>query len=151
MTLMTDQTKQILQGIFPNLFNHYVSPNVSPPTNQYNCIAWAYGIDTDRFWPNLYGFSWPPGITNEETVESFIQLYKSIGYEECNNSNLEEGFLKVAIFTLNGKPKHAARQLPDGYWTSKLGPQWDICHTIEGMSLDKEPYGVATVFMKRPI
>ena len=149
MPLMTNETQQNLQAAFPNLFNHFISNNVSNATQDYNCIAWAYGIDTDRFWPNLYGYKWPQGITNEATVQSFIELFESIGYQQCNDSSFENGFLKVAIFTINEQPKHAARQLPDANWTSKLGFEEDITHSIEGMN--NGYYGDATVFMRKAI
>jgi hypothetical protein len=38
------------------------------------------------------------------------------------------GYLKVALYESNGFYTHAARQLPDGRWTSKLGKAEDIEH-----------------------
>jgi hypothetical protein len=55
-------------------------------------------------------------------MSAFIQAYKSLGYELCDNSELEAGFEKIAIYaTSDGEPTHAARQLSVGLWTSKLG------------------------------
>lgn len=139
-----------LKKKFPNLFNFYVSDDVSSATPQYNCIAWAYGTNTNRFWPNIYGYYWPPEISNSCDINSFKELFNSIGYVECEDGNLENGFIKVAIFIDNfGTPTHAARQLQNGYWTSKLGMYEDICHTIEGMS--NGCYGSVAVFMKKTI
>ena len=43
---------------------------------------------------------------------------------------------------------HAARQLPDGWWTSKLGPDEDILHrTPQGLAGDL--YGHVRMVMKR--
>lgn len=135
---------------FPDIINHYLSDEVSEPTNRYNCIAWAYGLDTCRYWPNLYSYDWPTGISNTETIESFIELFSSIGYDQCENGELEEGYLKIAIYAdNNGVPTHAARQLPNGNWTSKCGENIDIEHTIIGMA--NGFYGNVAVYMKKPI
>ena len=39
----------------------------------------------------------------------------------------------VAIYQSGGLPTHAARQLSDGNWTSKLGPNIDITHSLSGL------------------
>jgi hypothetical protein len=44
--------------------------------------------------------------------------------------------------------KHAARQLPSGRWTSKIGVLEDIEHSLR--DLEGDEYGTATVLMKRP-
>jgi hypothetical protein len=150
MPPMTLGMRALLNPHFPNLFNHYVSDEVSEATEKYNCIAWAYGENTRRLWPNLYSYEWPDGITNTETIDSFKELFSSRGYVECNAGDFEEGYLKIAIYANNlGVPKHAARQLPNGHWTSKCGPYIDIEHTIEGMT--NGVYGDVVVYMKRPI
>lgn len=150
MPQMTSDMRDFLNPPFPNLFNHYVSDEVSEETSKYNCIAWAYEEDTRRLWPNLYGYEWPKEITNTETIDSFKELFSSIGYIECDNGDFEEGYLKIAIYANTlGVPKHAARQLPNKYWTSKCGDYIDIEHTIEGMA--NGYYGNIVVFMKRPI
>lgn len=51
---------------------------------------------------------------------------------------------------------HVARQLPDGRWTSKLGPDEDIehndLHALEGdVGVYPLCYGVVIRFMRRPI
>lgn len=56
------------------------------------------------------------------TLDAFIQAFQSIGYEVCASDNLEAGFQKLAIYAdYTGKLTHAARQLLNGKWTSKLG------------------------------
>ena len=50
---------------------------------------------------------------------------------------------------VNGIPTHAARQLPDGSWTSKLGQNIDVQHTI--FSIQDGDYGSVAVFMRRII
>ena len=58
------------------------------------------------------------------------------------------GSKKIAIYQSGGLPTHAARQLPDGQWTSKLGRNIDISHTLPG--LEGPEYGQVAVFMRRP-
>jgi len=106
----------------------------SPPTPQYNCIAWAFGDTAKRYWPKTKGFFWPNGIRNEEDLQSFQELFGLLGYGGNENEELESGYTKVALFSKAGKPQHAARQLSSGLWTSKLGPQVDVSHSLQSMS-----------------
>jgi hypothetical protein len=55
---------------------------------------------------------------------------------------------KIAIYALNNLPTHTARQLVTGEWTSKLGEDYDISHTVSCM--DGPEYGTAVVYMQRP-
>lgn len=62
-------------------------------------------------------------------MDAFIETFESLGFETCDSDELEEGFRKIAIYGISGaNPKHLARQLVDGKWTSKLGQQVDIQH-----------------------
>lgn len=143
-----DQVRATIEGAFPNLIHtHYEI--TSPATPSYNCIAWA-AKDTQRWWwPGLGApYYWPTGSPTALVVASFIQAFRGLGYEVCPSADLEEGFEKVAIYALNTEPKHSARQLPDGQWTSKLGGSYDIKHaTLE--SVEGNAYGVAVEIMKR--
>jgi hypothetical protein len=121
----------------------------SPATVQYNCIAWAFGDDKRFYWPDADNLMfWPNGIPREETFEAFIELYKLIGYEVCGNGSFETEYEKIAIYEgKNGKPTHAARQIDEKYWTSKLGPFVDVSHSIDAMQGGE--YGYVKFFMKR--
>ena len=120
----------------------------SPPDKAYNCIAWAGGVIDRRVWPSQKGYWWPTGISQEETTEAFIQFYARSGYELCGNADSENGYEKIAIYCDDGgTPEHAARQLPSGQWTSKLGEYHDITHNeLDGVEIE---YGYARVFMRR--
>ena len=73
----------------------------------------------------------------------------ALGYHACPGGALEPGFDKVAIYALNdGNPKHVARQLSSGLWTSKLGTMEDIEHDLDG--LVGERYGSVVAFLRRP-
>ena len=140
-----------------------VRPNnfkcTSDPTrdtdDKYNCIAWAIGKNDNYWWPRqLGGFYWPKGLPreplNKETITNFIKAFESEGFVTCNDSEFENGFEKVAIYVNHmGVPKHAARSLPDGAWTSKMGDDEDIEHATLDV-LEGHGFGRAKVFLKRP-
>ena len=75
-----------------------------------------------------------------------------LGYSVCDNSRLEFLFEKVALYAIDKVPKHMARQLRDGTWTSKCGPQEDITHlTLDALESYGSPnaYGSPELYMKR--
>jgi len=136
----------MVAGDFPNLKtgSYFIT---SPPTISYNCIAWAAGSTTKWWWPHPDSY-WPDGVPQEETVEAFVLAYATQGYERCNNALLEDGYEKIAIYANESGPQHAARQLDDGRWTSKLGEDEDITHvTLEALSSDL--YGRPVCFLRR--
>src|SRR5205823_3917683 len=98
-------------------------------TPAYNCIAWAVGRTDRPWWPAAGGDAyWPDGIPNEETVEAFVLAFATLGFEPCDRGDPEPGYEKIALYARDGKPTHAARQLPDGKWTSKLGKESVVTH-----------------------
>jgi hypothetical protein len=125
----------------------------SPRDRRYNCIAWAAG-DTQRCWwpgapPDDDGYCWPPGVSEEETVAAFLAAFATLGYVPAMGEELEPGWEKVALFAdALGVPTHAARQLADGHWTSKLGRLEDIEHNLR--DLEGEDYGRVVQVLKRP-
>jgi hypothetical protein len=138
---------------FPDLNeqNHEVT---SPSTNEYNCIAWAAGDQEAWWWPDSpdVGYSyWPPNVPRTATVLAFLLAYSTLGYARCEDGSLEQGFEKIALYVgVDEIPTHAARQLPDGRWTSKLGGFEDITHTsVE--CLHGDSYGRVSVYLKRPV
>ena len=126
----------------------------SPQDHAYNCIAWAAHDVHRPWWPAGYGF-WPRWIEPEETIDCFIRAFQLLGYKVCEDSHREFGYQKVALYALRNDPKHMARQLSDGSWTSKLGQSEDITHfTLDAVeAYGPEPwygeYGAPVVFMKR--
>lgn len=137
----------------PNLNsnNHRIT---SPTKNRYNCIAWAAGSETKWWWPVNKGF-WPEGVPREVNMHAFLGAFATLGYEECKDGSLEDGYEKVVLFARQDdagylKPTHAARQLRNGWWTSKLGPLEDIEHA-ESDDVKGPCYGEQTKFMRRAI
>ena len=122
---------------------------VSDQTIYYNCIAWAMGDDKHIWWPNDQVY-WPPKIPLHLSVDTFAQAFAVQGYSICSDPKLENSLEKVALFCdANRLPLHAARQLPDGLWTSKLGESYDITHTLN--SLEGPKYGKVSTIFSRPV
>ncbi len=136
-----------LTDLFPKLTdeNHEIT---SPRTINYNCIAWA-ARNTDRWWqPGVY---WPIESSREDHgIGNVVAAFTSQGYEECDDGEPEEGFEKLALYGSAMMYTHAARQLPDGKWTSKLGQLEDITHSTTDV-IEGGDYGEVVQFMKRPI
>jgi hypothetical protein len=145
-----------LEALFPELnpSNYKIT---SPKDGNYNCIAWAAGDDTHWWEPidfvpgmPMGGFYWPTGLPREHTLGSYILAFKRQGYRECESADYETGVEKVALYAKNGAPTHAARQLPNGTWTSKLGELQDIEHAnlqcIEG-----DGYGAVDAILCRTL
>jgi len=84
-------------------------------------------------------------------MDAFAMTYGTLGYVVCQDGTLEDGYEKIVIYAKGSsslEPTHAARQLANGRWTSKLGQLEDIEHdspvVVEGPS-----YGKAVLYMKR--
>jgi len=131
--------------ITPSNYKH-----TSPATDDYNCIAWAYGRDSVWCWPDKYCVCFWPISRRECSIAAFVELFESIGYSRCTDHLLEKGFQKIALYIKDEELKHAARQLPTGKWTSKLGQYIDIEHDSPEV-LDGPDYGVASIFMKKEV
>jgi hypothetical protein len=139
-----------LEEDFPNLGNTGYRIT-SPASTEYNCIAWA-ARDDSRWWePDpFYLYFWPEGAPHELTIDAVVQAYTTLGFVPCQTSEVEPGVEKIAIYVdSNGTPTHAARQLPSGKWTSKLGQSEDIEHELNGLTNSK--YGSVARILKRPV
>ena len=122
-------------------------------TWRYNCIAFTADDVSAWWWPDDAKDSdayWPID-RREEKLDCFMEAYQSLGYAACEEEGKEEGFEKIAIYALNGIPSHAAKQLPDGRWKSKLGPDEDIHHNSVKALEDDFNYGKVVQYMKRPV
>ncbi len=118
----------------------------------YNCIAWAAGVTNHWWWPleNPAEAHWPDGLARVRTREAFCAAFATLGYVDCSGEDAEPGFEKVALFAdALDRPTHAARQLPSGRWTSKLGKAEDIEHDLH--DLEGDLYGIVVFVMKRPL
>ena len=116
----------------------------------YNCIASAAGLTHQRWWPleNPDEAYWPAAVPRATTLAAFQAAFATLGYAVCENEASEDGVEKIALFAdSTAVPRHAARQLPNGRWTSKLGKAEDIEHDLH--DLEGDVYGVVALLMKR--
>lgn len=132
---------------FPNLNqrNHQVT---SPADVGYNCVAWS-AANTEHWWQP--GIFWPVKTSRENHgIAALEEAFKALGYEDCLDDSLEAGFEKVVLYGSGLLYTHAARQLPDGRWTSKLGKAEDIEHDTPD-AVAGGLYGEVVQFMKRTL
>lgn len=141
-----------LEEKFPNLYSTGYRVT-SLKDKKYNCIAWAAKQDQEQWWEPLKepGCYWPSEIKPDYSFQSFVSLFEFLGYTKCSDGVHEAGFEKVAIYCdKDGEFSHVSRQLMEGPWTSKLGPEEDIEHNTPE-SLVSESYGHPAVFLKRKL
>jgi len=149
MAAMGDAEESRLKQLaarFPNFSGSHLR-FTSPDDSGYNCLAWAAG-ETRRCWhPSAFGgLFWPGGVADDSVAE-WVRAFESLGYEPCPSEALEGGFEKVAIYADHDFPLHVARQLPNGYWTSKLGVREDVEHEL-GALVGRE-YGRVAAVLRR--
>ena len=143
-----------IRAEFPRL-NKATFYLTSPEDPLYNCIAWAADDTTRWWWPVDYPLQmtkayWPANVERREDLAAFVAAFATLGYEPCADGALERGFEKVALFAnAQRTPQHAAKQLPSGNWSSKLGVHEDISHTVYG--LEGSQYGDVVQYLRRKI
>lgn len=114
------------------------------------CVGWA--AEDDRNWWSPEDFDlyyWPEGVPRDWSVEAWAAAFASIGFEPCDDATLEPEYARISIYGRAGNALHAARQLPSGRWTSKLGRGVDIEHELH--SLAGDTYGEVVLLMRRRI
>lgn len=85
----------------------------------------------------------------EATPRGFAAAFAGEGYHPCVGGALVPGEEKICLYAKNGKPTHAARQLSNGRWTSKLGPDEDVEHDLS--DLEGRRYGRPEAWFARPL
>jgi hypothetical protein len=72
------------------------------------------------------------------------------GYSCCDDFTHESGYRKIALYVKPNSSEctHAARELSNGFWTSKLGTKWDIQHGTPD-AIENDDYGKVYCFMKK--
>lgn len=148
-----------LRGLFPKLLEGQYQC-ASGRTKKYNCIAWAAGHN-DAWWEAGPDGFWPVGILADGSVAAAIQLFEHLGYTRTHLEDVEwePGVLEVAIYGDDEGYTHAARQIADGRWTSKIGKLQDIEHdSLEALTSmaswmgteQDRAYGKVVQIMRRP-
>ena len=138
--------RQTLAALFPRLAREGYKI-VGEPTKQYNCIAYA-ADDTNEWWEFTEGRYWPNYATRAQRMESLVEVFTGLDYKPCDNSGLESGYDKVALYGIQGRYTHAALQTPTGRWRSKIG-RGPLIEHLSPESLAGEEYGTPTIYMRR--
>jgi hypothetical protein len=114
------------------------------------------------WWPvgGMPSCYWPPTATLDDSVDSFVQAFSTLGYTPCSSRKFEFGFQKVAIYAASDrKVLHMAGQQFFGRgWLSKCGALEDIIHCdLESIEGDPSPllaamgstYGTVDTVLRR--
>jgi len=133
---------------FPYLRNEGFTV-VDSPSDTYNCISYAAG-DTSQWWAHVPGRYWLPSATRSDRIASLREVFTGLGYEQCDDSHIEDDYQKVALYEIQGVWTHAAVQMPNGAWRSKMGEGPVIEHQSPE-SLAGGMYGNVHCFMRRPV
>jgi hypothetical protein len=157
----------VLEEDFPNLA--VAGYEITSCAADYpNCVGYALG-DMEHFWDpdgaalRLPPYRWILELPLDWKLETVTAIFSHdpYRYEPCGlDANLEAGYEKVAIYVddRDNEVSHVARQLMNGKWTSKLGPDEDIDHdTLEALEADTlnfpnafpNAYGKIALVMKR--
>ena len=136
-----------LEELFPNLAGSGYE-TTGQPSIEYNCIAWALGISSQRWDCDRPGSYWPPGLPWDNRVETLMRLFAREGFSVCDDDALEPDYEKIVLYAFVGQFTHAARQLEDGRWTSKVGSLETITHPSPA-NLSGGIYGFVHCIMRR--
>ena len=142
------QARAAIEQEFPGL---RVTPwRISSPTDPaYNCFAHSFGDNQMRWLPFGQFEWWPHRVPRSYELASFLALARHQGFEPCDDGDMQPGFTKVAFYGSRDRVRHAARQLPDGRWQSKLGLDHDIEHDL--LALVGEEYGSLLAVVRKKV
>ena len=131
-----------------------LDPNIyrltSAPDPNYNCVGHAMKYKV--WWepsgrPEHY---WPRRVPLEDTMDAYIEAFRTRHFVLCETDEAEEGYEKIALYADEiGRFTHVAVQLPGGEWSSKLGKARDIATPLLD-DLVGNYYGEPVRFMRRP-
>ncbi len=121
---------------------------MAPESIRHNCIAYAAGDMVEWWGIEEEDNYWPDYATRSERMESLIEVFAGLGYQRYQDSSLESGFEKVALYEKDGKWMHAAVQMPSGRWRSKMG-EGPLIEHVSPESLAGGVYGNPTTHMRR--
>lgn len=141
-----NEARRRLVRQFPNLANEDYEI-VAPETDQYNCIAYAAG-DTSQPWSDEPQDYWPREVPRDPTIEGLRKLFRWLGYKKCKGPRLERNYQKVALYAQQNSWTHAALQMPNGRWRSKLGDGPLLEHRAPP-SLEGDEYGRPHIYMRK--
>ena len=133
-----------LEALFPRLSGtgYVVTSDYEP---KYNCVAFV-ADDRERRWEpeDRGGWFWPPDLPREDfSLDNYIRCFRWMGFVDCDDGECVDNVEKIAVFVDgDGDFSHVARQLADGWWSSKLGFFEDLSHRALEDLLDGRPAAV---------
>lgn len=153
-SLNSQKNRDLLIKFFPNLATDSQFVIKSPATPEYNCIAFAMGID--GFWVQPYSsnipWTWWPNCDQGLLPDHLVKAFEALSFERCTDGHYEEGYDKVALYSKDGKWTHAAKVFDNGaLFHSKFGPCFDGTHSGEDTLDGENGYGKIFQYMKRLI
>lgn len=118
----------------------------------YNCLAWA-ACDGLHWWdPTDEDSYWPKEVERSLAPSAVAKAFETRGYQECLDGSFDQDYQKIALYGTSNEIVHASRQLIDGSWATKLGPDEDVIHAspedFEGRA-GGDNYGRIVKFMQR--
>ena len=147
--------------LLPGLRLDLTAKEIGPASNRYNCIMHVIGGRLPNIWPteskpidvDVMGVKtfWPTDLSNDDSLETFISLFKKFKYDICDDESYDSKYRKIAIFCKKGTNivTHASLQKDEAIWTSKLGQSILIQHLL--YSIEGDAYGTVRCFMRRPV
>ena len=118
-----------------------------PRVRIFCCIACAASDTGSWWWPNGV-YYYPPWTTQADGIESLKEVFARLEYEQCDDSESEAGYQKVALYQANGVMQHTSVPMQNGRWRSKMGRGPVIEHRSPE-SLSRGIYGNLRVFMRK--
>lgn len=139
------ESKEYYKKLFPLLLNFELIPNSE--SIEYNCISHTLNIDNDICWPYDENNYWP--VKRELNKESFDSFYEYHGFEKIDflDFSYDPKYIKVALYCKKGIPTHAAIQINENFWESKVGELGIIKHDL--FEIENETYGEATQIYRK--
>lgn len=121
---------------------------MSPFTYQYNCIAFAIGMQDRWVDPANLPWHWWPPVAKGITVDHLVKVFQYFGFEDCGiDDSIDEKYDKIAIYQNAGHWTHAARIIADGIYHSKFGASYDGVHSR--VDVLQAQYGDVAIIMRR--
>lgn len=145
--------KEYYKKLFPLLNDYNLIPNSD--NSEFNCISYSIGIKDKWSWPydvntqyiREYNVYWP--VKNEISKDAFDEFYEYHGFEKMSllDFSYDPRYIKVALYTKNGIPKHAAIQKDKIFWESKIGEYGIIKHDL--FEIESSSYGELTQIYRK--
>lgn len=145
-------TKEEIEKYWPALREGENFQFTSKKKRGFKCIWYALMLDIgniDMLWfRDFYGLN---PSTLDHSAKGYSKCFQEyFGFEECNDIEYEEGFIKVVLYEDNNRDfKHVARVLSNNLLTSKMGDYEDIQHSIEAICGDE--YGYPRLYMRKKV